>query len=386
MRRPSQAMPAAPVTQIGAGPRPRARARRAADEEPGQSIEAALAALADAERDRRPAGRRGAAEGPASKARNLPVGMVIVNRRRRGESSIEETLLEVYHAALSVHEAEHVARTLWGPRFGVSAVAALGRKVARRIDVWRHRPIRGRYLYVFLTGADLKRSWGNGSETVGVLVALGVNAQGGRDMLGVVAGDRGDETAWLDFLRGLRQRGLTGVRLFIGDPMPGLGAGIAALFPGSAYQLCVLQFYRSVLALVPTAQSPAVEELLKTIHASDDRAAARARAAQIESTMRLMSLPFVAVAIAEYIEPTLSYFAFPAAHWRHLRSNHLLNRALRDVRERARLVCAFSDGPSAVHLVGARLRFLAERSWFRRRLAMSHVRGLLEAEARPGGA
>ncbi len=358
----------------------------------GDSIDAVLAGLAEARVSPR-GGHHPAAPGaaeaaalPGSKARTLPIGTVIIERRRRRESSIEETLLEIYHSGLSVYQAEKIAGTLWGSRLGVSTVSALSRRIARRIEAWRNRAIHGRHSYVFLTGVELRRNWGCGGRSVGVLAAVGVNGRGEREVLGVVAADREDPAAWLEFLRSLQQRGLNGVRLFVGDQSPGLAPGVIALFPGSAYQQCVLQFYRSVLSLVPPAQTPAVEDLLKTIHASADRAAARARAAQVESTMRLMNLPFVAVAIAEYVEQTLNYFAFPRAHWRHLRSNFLLNRIVRDIRERARVVGAFSDAPSAVLLVGARLRHVAGESWGRRHLVMGHLAALPGEGGRAGTA
>ncbi len=349
-----------------------------------------LAALADADPgQRRPVAAPGQVDGEGppqaeSKARNLPVGDVIIDRRRRGESSVEETLLEIYQAGLSVQQAERIVDALWGSRLDLASVCTLGRKIARSIDAWRNRPIRGRHIYVSLTAVELKRNWGSGCRMVSVLVAVGVNAEGIREVLGVIAGDRDDRTTWREFLRSLQKRGLNGVKLFIGDQLPGVASEITELFPEAAYQHCVLQFYRSVLSLAPAAQMPTVEGLLKTIHASGDRATARARAAQIESTMRLMSLPFVAVAIAEYVEATLTYYAFPAAHWRRLRSNYLLNRIMRDIRERARVVGAFSDGPSAVLLVSARLRHVADQCWSRRHLAARQLRDVLAADIRSG--
>ena len=377
-----------PPPRIGAKPSAPDRADASTVEEAGEPVEALLAALSDARSDRNArTGRAQAASGrPGSKARNLPIGTVIIERHRRGESSTEETLLEIYHAGLSVHQAEEIAATLWGPRVGLAAISDFNRKIARRIDAWRNRAIRGRHLYVFLTAVELKRNWGSDRRTVSVLVAVGVNAQGIREGLGVAAGGREDGEAWRDFLSSLQKRGLTGVKLFVSDQFPGLASSLTSLYPGAVYQQCVLQFYRSVLALVPVAQMPKVEDLLKTIHTSADRAAARARAAQIESTMRLMSLPFVAVAIAEYVEQTLGYYACPPDHWRHLRSNSLLNRIVRDIRERARVVGAFSDGPSAVHLVSARLRQIEDKSWARRRMNVILPRGLPAADTRAGAA
>ena len=371
----------------------------------GESIEAMLAGLSMARSDRldratpiptsggKRSGRRAGGRNrttrvsapPAAKTRSFPTEAAIIDRYHRRDSSVEETLLEIYHAGVSMREAERIAEVLWGARVSLSTVCALNRKIADRIEDWRRQAIRGRHLYVFLSAVELKRTWGSDCRTVGVLVAIGVNPQGVREVLGVVEGDRNSQAAWLEFLRSLRKRGLTGVKLFVGDQLPPLAPSIAALYPGADYQHCVLQFYRRVLALVPLANLPAVEDLLKTIHSAADRRAARARAAQVVAALRAMQLPAVAAAVAEDVEQTLRYYAFVPAHWRDLRSNSLLNRIMREIRKRARAVDSFSDGQSAVFLVSARLRYIAATRWAKRyRMEMNGLHGLLDADARSG--
>ena len=284
-----------------------------------------------------------------------------------------------------MHEAGKITGALWGAGVSPAAVYELNRKIAARIEAWRHRPIRGGHPYVFLSGVELRRKWGGEARTISVLVAVGVNAQGFREVLGVAEGTMEEPASWRGFLRSLKQRGLTGVELFVGDGRAGLAESVAALFPGVAYQRCVLRFYRSVLSLVPLVQLPAMEEMLKAIHASSDSAAARAKVIQVVLRLRRMKLQDIATLVARDVEQTFGYYAFPPEHRRHLRSNYVLDRIVREIRVRARAVGAFSDGPSAVLLVSARLRFIAATRWAGRyRLDMSRLHGLLDADARAG--
>ena len=146
----------------------------------------------------------------------------------------------------------------------------------------------------------------------------------------------------------------------------------------------MLQFYQSVLSLVPLSQLPAVEDRLKSVHAAADRPAARVRAAQLESVVRGLNLPFVAAAVAQYVEPTLAFYDFPPAHWRHLRSNYTLDRIMRELRERTRVAGSFSDGSSAILLASARLRAIGPRWEGRQHLRMDGAGRPAAAAAREG--
>src|SRR3954447_23135206 len=149
--------------------------------------------------------------------RKLPFETQIIERYRRRESSVEEALIEMYLAGVSVRRVEDITETLWGTRVDSSTVSELNQKIYARIEAWRNRPIEGEHAYVFLDGIWLKRSWGGEVKNVAVLVAIGVRSDGYRAILGVVEGTKEDTESWRTFLRHLKQRGLERVQLFVSD-------------------------------------------------------------------------------------------------------------------------------------------------------------------------
>src|ERR1700693_5872139 len=164
--------------------------------------------------------------GPVSlkipKLRTLPFETAIIQRYRRRESSVEEALVEMYLAGVSVRRVEDITEALWGTRVSPSTVSELNQKIYAQIEAWRNRPIEGQHAYVFLDGLWLKRSWGGEVKNVAVLVAIGVREDGYREILGVVEGVKEDTESWRNFLRHLKQRGMQGVRLLVSDKCLGL--------------------------------------------------------------------------------------------------------------------------------------------------------------------
>ena len=155
--------------------------------------------------------------------RNLPFETEIIERYRRRESSVEEALVEMYLAGVSVRRVEDITEALWGTRVSPSTVSELNQKIYTQIEAWRNRPIEGEHAYVYLDGIWLKRSWGGEVKNVAVLVAIGVRSDGYREILGVVEGTKEDTESWRNFLRHLKQRGLEGVQLFVSDKCVGTG-------------------------------------------------------------------------------------------------------------------------------------------------------------------
>jgi hypothetical protein len=143
--------------------------------------------------------------------RTLPFETEIIERYRRRQSSVEEALVEMYLAGVSVRRVEDITEALWGTKVSPSTLSELNQKIYATIDAWRTRPIAGTHPYVFLDGIWLKRSWGGEVKTVAVLVAIGVNADGHREILGVCEGGKEDAASWKAFLRHLKDRGLQGV-------------------------------------------------------------------------------------------------------------------------------------------------------------------------------
>ncbi len=299
--------------------------------------------------------------------RKLPFETEIIERYRRRETSVEEALVQMYLAGVSVRRVEDITEALWGQRVSPSTVSELNQKIYSRIETWRNRPIEGEHAYVFLDGIWLKRSWGGEVKNVAVLVAIGVRGDGHREILGVCEGTKEDKESWRGFLRHLKERGLSGVRLVTSDKCLGLVESIAEFYPEAAWQRCVVHFYRNIFTVVPRGKVKEVAAMLKAIHAQEDRQAAREKAAAVVAKLRTMKLPKASQAVAEGIEETLSYMSFPREHWTRLRTNNVLERIMREIRRRTRVVGAFPDGNSALMLVAARLRHIASTKWGTRR-------------------
>jgi len=307
--------------------------------------------------------------------RSLPFETQIVERYRRRESSVEEAMIEMYLAGVSVRRVEDITEALWGTRVSPSTVSELNQKIYVHIDAWRNRPIEGEHPYVYLDGIWLKRSWGGEVKKVAILVAIGVDSDGNREILGVCEGTKEDLESWRSFLRHLKERGLKGVRLIISDKCLGLVEALGEFFPEAQWQRCVVHWYRNVFTAVPKGKVKAVAAMLKAIHAQEDRPAARQKAEDVVEKLEVMKLGKAAQIVREGVEETLSYMAFPTEHWRQIRTNNPLERIMREIRRRTRVVGAFPDGRSALMLVAARLRHIAGTRWGAKRyLDMDRLR------------
>jgi len=297
------------------------------------------------------------------KLRKLTFETQIIERYKRREASVEEALIEMYLAGVSVRRVEDVTEALWGTRVSSGTVSRLNHKIYERIDEWRNRLIEGPHPFVYLDGISLKRSWGGEIRNVSVLVAIGVNREGYREILGVAEGAKEDKESWTGFLRYLKDRGLKGVELVISDKSLGLIEVLGDFFPEARWQRCMVHWYRNVLRLVPKGKAKQVAAMLKAIHAQEDRKAAQGKAADVARKLERMKLGKAAAVVRDGIEETLSYMAYPREYWLRIRTNNPLERIMREIRRRTRVVGAFPDGQSALMLVAARLRHIAGTRW-----------------------
>jgi len=308
------------------------------------------------------------------KLRSLPFETQIIERYRRRESSVEEALMEMYLAGVSVRRVEDITEALWGVKVGPSTVSYLNQKIYDQIEQWRMKPLEGKHPYIFLDGLWLKRSWGGEVRNVSVLVAVGVNEDGYREILGVTEGAKEDKESWRNFLRYLKDRGLKGVNLVVSDKCLGLVEALAEFYPDSDWQRCTVHFYRNVWTMVPSGKVKEVSAMLKAIHAQEDLEAARSKAHDVVAKLNTMKLKNAANLVDNGIEETLLYMKYPREHWRNLRTNNPLERLIREVRRRTRVVGNFPDGNSALMLVAARLRHIAGTKWgLRRYLDMTRL-------------
>ena len=306
----------------------------------------------------------------------------MIERYRRREESVEEALIDMYLAGVSTRRVDDISQLLWGERMPSQTLSDKLKKVYGDIDSWRTRPLEGECPYVFMDGVWHKRSWGGHVENVSVLVAIGVNKEGHREVIGVAEGMKEDRDSWEQFVRGMIERGLKGVRLVVGDRCAGLVSTVNSMLPKARYQRCMVRFMRNVLSKTPPSHREWASAALKAVFAMESRESALDKAERVATEMESRKLKAASNCLREGIGETTTYLLpeYPAGHRRRIRANNMIERLNREIRRRTRVVGGFPDGNSALMLVCARIRYVTANEWSTRRyLDMSRLDDTLQA-------
>ena len=301
------------------------------------------------------------------KLKGMRLAAAVIERYRRRETSVKEAMTGMHLAGVPAGRIEDAGEILWGSSVSASTVSSLNESAFASVEEWRNRPLERAYPHAYVDGIYLKRSRGGSYENVAVMVAIGADDDGYREVIGAAEGFTESAECWREFLSRLKSRGLRGVRMFTGDKAAGMVGSIAEVFPGAAYQRCTVHFYRNVLARVPKSKRPRVAAMLKAVHAMESREASEAEALEVAAELESMRLGEAAEVVREGYAETLTYTRFPAAHWRRIRTNNAIERLNREIRRRTRVVGTFPDGRSALMLAAARLKYVAESEWGSRR-------------------
>lgn len=308
------------------------------------------------------------------KLKGVQFETAIIERYRRRECSVEEALIEMYLAGVSVRRVEDITEALWGTKVSPGTISNLNKKAYEHIETWRSRPLTHSYPYVYVDGVYLKRSWGGEIQNVSILVAIGVNQDGYREIIGAAEGMKEDRESWRNFFVWLKERGLKGVRMIVGDKNLGMLETIPEVFPDAKYQRCTVHFYRNVFSVTPKNKMKEVSMMLKAIHAQESKDAAKEKAQQVAQKLREMKLSKAAQKVEDGIHETLTYMSFPYQHWTRIRTNNTIERLNREIKRRTKAIGAFPDGNSALMLVCARLRHVAGTEWGAKRyMNMDHL-------------
>ncbi len=268
------------------------------------------------------------------KLKGISFEIAIIERYRRRESSVEEALIEMYLAGVSVRRVEDITEALWGSKVSPATISELNKKAYVHIEDWRNRPLQdAKYPYVYVDGIYLRRNWGGEYENVAILVAIAVNEDGYREVLGAAEGMKEDKASWVSFFQWLRGRGLDGVKLVVGDKCLGMLEAVGEVFPEAKYQRCTVHFYRNVFSVTPHSKVKLVAKMLKAIHAQKARA--------VVEGLRSMKLKEAAKKVENGIEETLTYCDFPSEHWTRIRTNNAIERLNREIRRHNRRVGSF---------------------------------------------
>lgn len=297
------------------------------------------------------------------KLKKVTFETAIIERYKRREISVEEAMIEMYLAGVSVRRVEDITEALWGAKVSPGTISNLNKKIYEEIEKWRNEPLKNHYTYVYIDGIWLKRSWAGEVRNISVLVAIGVNNDGFREIIGVAEGSKEDKASWSNFLRYLKSRGLERIDLIISDKSLGLLEVIPDFYPKAKWQRCMVHFYRNIFSVVPHSKVKEVATMLKAIHAQENIEEARRKRDMVAQKLVEMKLGKAAEAVRKVGDETFSYYSFPVEHWKRIRTNNGLERIMKEIRRRTRVVGAFPDGESALMLVAARLRHVASTTW-----------------------
>ena len=231
---------------------------------------------------------------------------------------------------------------------------------------------------MYVDGIYLRRNWGGEYENVAFLVAIAVNEDGYREVLGAAEGMKEDKASWVNFSQWLRGRGLDGVKLIVGDRCLGMPEAAGGVFPDAEYQRCTVHFYRNVFSVVPRSKVKLVAKMLKAIHAQESKKAAREKAEMVVIQLRGMKRKGAAKKVQVGVEETLTYCDFPYEHWTRIRTNNVIGRLNREICRRTWVVGTFPDGNSALMLLCARPRHVAGAQWGNKKyMNMKHLEAVL---------
>jgi putative transposase len=278
----------------------------------------------------------------------------LLEPRRRIDKALWAVVMEAYVHGVSTRKVDDLVQAL-GIEAGISKSEVS--RICSELDVvvaeFRDRPLdHVEFPYVFLDATYVKAHEGARVVSKAIVVATGVARTGDREVLGLAVGDSEDGAFWTAFLRSLRARGLSGVKLVISDAHEGLKAAIGAVFLGAAWQRCRVHFMRNVLARVPRGSAEMVGAAVRTIFAQPDAAAVADQLDTIADKLG-RQFPTVATMLRDASPEICAFAAFPQAHWRKIWSTNPLERVNVEIKRRADVVGIFANENSVLRLSGA---------------------------------
>lgn len=276
----------------------------------------------------------------------------VVGRYRRRTAEVDALLTAAYVDGVSARKAGDLTAALMGERVSRSSVSRVTQRLDEQVRALQRAPIEGAHPYVYLDGTFLHARWARTVENVSALVAYAVGADGHRRLLGVALGAEESEASWSALLEQLVERGLTGVRLVIADEHAGLAAAVRRWLPEAARQRCTVHLMRNVLTQVPARLRPRVARELAALFRAPSLAGARQRLAELVERWG-KQLPEAMTCLQDGFAAATAFYAFPAAHWKKIRTTNGLERLHGEIKRRIRAVGAFPDRASALRLITA---------------------------------
>jgi len=330
-------------------------------------MESEVAGLIGAERHERTSDRAGYRNGYRLRTWDTRVGTIelaipkirpgsyfpsLLEPRRRAERALLAVVQEAYVHGVSTRKVDDLLKALGLEGMSKSEVSRICTELDAEVEAFRSRPIPGEHPYLWLDATYHKVRQDGRVQSMATVVAIGVTADGERQVLGVDAGPSEDAGFWTSFLRGLVKRGLRGVRLVISDAHEGLKKALGTVLGGASWQRCRVHFMRNLLATVPHGAREPVAALVRTIFAQPDHRTALAQLQKVADGLR-PRFPQAAALLEEAAEDVLAHRHFPVEHRARLHSTNPLERLHKEVKRRSAVVGIFPNRTALLRLVGA---------------------------------
>ncbi len=271
--------------------------------------------------------------------------------RRTAEKALVAVIQEAYIQGISTRSVDDLVKAMGGTGVSKSQVSRLITEIDERVNAFLNRPIEGEWPYLWIDATYLKEREGGRIVSTAVIVAVGANTLGRREVLGVASGPSEAETFWKVFLRSLADRGLRGVKLVISDDHKGLRSAAGKVF-NATQQRCRVHWMRNALAHVGPKQRPAVVAMLKTIFAQESADAAHEQWHHVADALR-ERYEKLAIMMDGSREEVLAYMGFPKEHWAQISSTNPLERVNKEIKRRADVIGIFPNTAAVIRLVGA---------------------------------
>ena len=354
------------------------------------TLEAEMSAALSAEKGERTAERLGYRSGYYSRSLITRVGTLelkvpqdrqgrfsteLFERYQRSEKALVATLIEMYVQGVSTRKVKAVTEELCGHSFSASAVSSIVKTLDARLSAFFERRLEKTAFPYLIVDARYERVREGGViVSQAVLIAIGIDFEGRRQVISVELANRESRSSWRDFLVGLRERGLAGVEFVVSDDHPGLKAAIREILPAAAWQRCYVHFLRNALDYVPRKVDDDCLMELRWFYDRRELAEVRRDLAQWLAKWQ-GKYPKLCDWVEENIEETLTYFRLPLAHHKHMKSTNMLERLNQELKRRTHVVRIFPNAESCLRLVRA-LAVEAHENWLEgtRYLNMEHLR------------
>ena len=271
--------------------------------------------------------------------------------RRLAEKALTAVIQEAYIQGISTRSVDDLVKAMGMSGVSKSQVSRLVEEIDEKVQAFLTRPIEGDWPYLWIDATYVKVRQAGRIVSVAVIVAVGVNADGRREVLGIAVGPSEAEVFWTDFLRSLARRGLRGVKLVVSDAHEGIKAAVSKVM-NCTWQRCRVHFMRNVMAHAGRSGRAMVSAFIGTAFAQEDAEAAKVQWRKVADQLR-PKLPKLAGFLDEAETDVLAYMTFPAAHRTKLHSTNSLERLNGEIKRRTEVVGIFPNEAAIIRLVGA---------------------------------